>query len=100
MTELTANACSLLDILAGAALRGERCPTNLEMVKRGAQYPQKYLRELINQGHIEVRFYGQNFRVIVILGGTYKGQHTRVAPKGWDEQPKSKRARGVEEWWK
>ncbi len=99
-TALTARAQDLLDILTGAAIAGERCPTNLELVNLGAAHPQRYLRELVDKGHIEVRFYGQNFRVVVICLGTHTGWHTKFAPKDWDEQPKSKRARGVKEWWK
>ena len=75
-----------------AAKEGRRCPTNAEIAahlnKSGLAKPvaassiPDIFRQLIRQGLVTVRIYGNNWRDVVILRGPHAGKVTLPPPHG------------------
>jgi hypothetical protein len=80
----------LFAILEGAAASGQRCPTNPQIAdslsKGGYQIGYTsvpaFMKKLTNQGRIEVRVYGNNWREVRICIGPNSGKATMPPPHG------------------
>ncbi len=94
MSRLTPPEQAVLTLIADAAVKGKRAPTNLELSKRVPASP-IHLVGLISKGYIERRWYGRNYRVFIIRRGPEKGRRTNMPPLGYKETRASLRARGA-----
>lgn len=69
----------IMALLEAAVRRGERAPTNEQiqyMLADGFWGVAPYMKMLRDMGQIRVDVYASNWRVVTILVGELKGQHT------------------------
>lgn len=71
---------AVLEILTEAATKGERCPTNDDVIdrleNRGIRCCLSYIPDLARRGLIRIEICGRNYRTIEILKGPHKGART------------------------
>jgi hypothetical protein len=72
------NAALIVDLIADAADRGERCPTAPYFVRRGLSSPPVSL--LADIGVLRSEVYGRNYRRVFICAGPHRGKSTKAAP--------------------
>ena len=67
-----------------AALKDERCPTNISMENPAGTLRSGITTALVKEGKIRIEVYAQNYRVIEILTGPNAGKRTKAPPnKAW-----------------
>ncbi len=81
MTGLTYNQTQCFHEFEKAALKGQRAPTYLQLLKAGIISPSEATRELTRLGLIMVEVYGQNWRTIFILSGKASDMNTMDCPR-------------------
>lgn len=74
------NAVRLVEAIAAAADRGERCPTTPELARRGLSVPS--VVQLAEAGLLRTEVYAKNFRRVWICQGPHRGKSTKAAPYG------------------
>jgi hypothetical protein len=77
---LRSNAVQIIEAIAAAADRGDRCPTTPELQRRGLSVPG--IVQLAEAGLIRTEVYGRNWRVVWICQGPHRGKSTKPAPYG------------------
>jgi hypothetical protein len=72
---------SLFDHIVPYAERGERCPTNEELLYAGyPPYKGRNLAALAHAGWVKIAVYTKNWRTVTILKGEHEGAHTELPP--------------------
>ncbi len=89
MIELTYNEQRLFTRFEDAAMHDQRAPSAQATIDEGLGNPRRLVDCLIRKGYIESRNYGRNWRVVFILRGPHKGEHTKMSPNGWLEHANS-----------
>ncbi len=95
MTTLTQNEHAMFMRLEEAAMHNQRMPTQDQFLGMGVRASRRRLDGLIAKDYIELRNYGQNWRVVFIKHGQHRGEHSKMPPVGWAEHENSMKRRGA-----
>lgn len=82
-SKLDPNLVPMFRLFEFYASTGERCPTMPQLMKLGIpRVPTPSV--LARMGHIMIEVYPHNWRVVTIMIGPHKGEHTQLpADKNW-----------------